>query len=119
MLCCAPLPPQEDGQWIQFDDDKMIPRKEEEVAGLSGATTRLALLCGCLAQQGEGPGGARCPEELGSVPMSVLSTAVADTTAAPAFGASGGGDWHMAYMLLYRAQRVPKLEEAAAEGGSA
>lgn len=57
---------QEDGQWIQFDDDKMIPRKEEEVAGLSG-----------------------------------------------------GGDWHMAYMLLYRAQRVPKLEEAPAEGGSA
>ncbi|KAL4458951.1 hypothetical protein ABPG75_013816 [Micractinium tetrahymenae] len=55
---------QEDGQWIQFDDDKMIPRKEEEVAGLAG-----------------------------------------------------GGDWHMAYMLLYRAQRVPKLEDAAAEGG--
>lgn len=23
---------------------------------------------------------------------------------------AGGGDWHMAYLLLYRAQRVPKLE---------
>ena len=45
---------QEDGQWIQFDDDKMIPRKEEEVLMLSG-----------------------------------------------------GGDWHMAYMLLYKAIRVP------------
>ncbi|KAI3436202.1 hypothetical protein D9Q98_002256 [Chlorella vulgaris] len=46
---------QEDGSWIQFDDDKMIPRKEEEVLTLSG-----------------------------------------------------GGDWHMAYMLLYRAERVPQ-----------
>ncbi|EFN53318.1 hypothetical protein CHLNCDRAFT_25814 [Chlorella variabilis] len=46
---------QEDGQWVQFDDDKMILRKEEEVLTLSG-----------------------------------------------------GGDWHMAYMLLYRAQRVPR-----------
>lgn len=65
-LCALGSAPQEDGQWIQFDDDKMIPRKEEEVTGLSG-----------------------------------------------------GGDWHMAYMLLYRAQRVPRLEGAAAEGGSA
>lgn len=45
---------QEDGQWIQFDDDQMIPRKEEEVLALSG-----------------------------------------------------GGDWHMAYLLLYKGQRVP------------
>lgn len=39
-----PLPrcAQEDGQWIQFDDDKMILRKEEEVLTLSGE--RLALL---------------------------------------------------------------------------
>lgn len=29
---------QEDGSWIQFDDDKMIPRKEEEVLTLSGDT---------------------------------------------------------------------------------
>ncbi|KAI7837315.1 hypothetical protein COHA_008830 [Chlorella ohadii] len=48
---------QEDGSWIQFDDDKMIPRKEEEVLTLCG-----------------------------------------------------GGDWHMAYLMLYRAQRVPALE---------
>lgn len=27
---------QEDGSWIQFDDDKMIPRKEEEVLTLCG-----------------------------------------------------------------------------------
>lgn len=45
---------QDDGQWIQFDDDNMIPRKEEDVLALSG-----------------------------------------------------GGDWHMAYILLYKAQRVP------------
>jgi len=44
---------QDDGSWIQFDDDEMIPRKEEEVLALSG-----------------------------------------------------GGDWHMAYLLLYRAQRA-------------
>jgi len=46
---------QDDGQWIQFDDDNMIPRKEEDVLALSG-----------------------------------------------------GGDWHMAYILLYKAQRVPR-----------
>ncbi|PSC76595.1 ubiquitin carboxyl-terminal hydrolase 6 [Micractinium conductrix] len=51
---------QKDGQWIQFDDDQMIPRKEEEVLTLCG-----------------------------------------------------GGDWHMAYMLLYRAQRVPQAEDGA------
>jgi hypothetical protein len=28
---------QEDGQWVQFDDDKMILRKDEEVLTLSGA----------------------------------------------------------------------------------
>lgn len=44
---------QDDGSWIQFDDDEMIPRKEEDVLALSG-----------------------------------------------------GGDWHMAYLLLYRAQRA-------------
>lgn len=47
---------QPDAQWVQFDDDDMIPRKEEEVLALSG-----------------------------------------------------GGDWHMAYLLLYRAQRVPPM----------
>ena len=45
---------QNDGQWIQFDDDNMILRKEEEVLALSG-----------------------------------------------------GGDWHMAYMMLFKAQKVP------------
>ena len=39
----------DDGQWVQFDDDEMIPRKDEEVLALSG-----------------------------------------------------GGDWHMAYLLLYK-----------------
>jgi ubiquitin carboxyl-terminal hydrolase 14 len=48
---------QPDGQWVQFDDDNMILRKEEEVLTLSG-----------------------------------------------------GGDWHMAYMLLYKAIRVPEME---------
>lgn len=43
-----------DGQWVQFDDDKMILRKDEEVLALSG-----------------------------------------------------GGDWHMAYLLLFKAQKVP------------
>jgi ubiquitin carboxyl-terminal hydrolase 14 len=46
-----------DGQWVQFDDDKMILRKDEEVLALSG-----------------------------------------------------GGDWHMAYLLLYKAQKVPRLD---------
>lgn len=44
---------QSDSTWIQFDDDQLIPRKEDEIVTLSG-----------------------------------------------------GGDWHMAYLLLYRAQRV-------------
>ena len=52
---------QVDGQWIQFDDDKMIPRKEDEVLSLCG-----------------------------------------------------GGDWHMAYLLLYAAQRVPAADADAA-----
>lgn len=26
---------------------------------------------------------------------------------------AGGGDWHMAYLLLYRAQRVPAAVEAS------
>lgn len=45
---------QVDGTWIQFDDEELIPRKEEEIPSLSG-----------------------------------------------------GGDWHMAYLLLYEAERVP------------
>ena len=44
---------QDDGQWMQFDDENMIPRKEDEVIALSG-----------------------------------------------------GGDWHMAYLLLYRAVKA-------------
>ena len=44
---------QSDNSWIQFDDDQLIPKKEDEILALSG-----------------------------------------------------GGDWHMAYLLLYRAQRV-------------
>jgi len=47
---------QTDGQWILFDDDEMILKKEEDVLALSG-----------------------------------------------------GGDWHMAYLLLYKAQRVPEV----------
>lgn len=52
-----------DGQWVQFDDDRMVLRKDEEVLALSG-----------------------------------------------------GGDWHMAYLLLFKAQRVPSLtsQEGAA-----
>ena len=45
------LSAQPDGKWIQFDDQEMIVRKEEEVLGLSG-----------------------------------------------------GGDWHMAYLLVYKAR---------------
>jgi ubiquitin carboxyl-terminal hydrolase 14 len=52
---------QSDASWIQFDDEEMIPRKEEEVLALAG-----------------------------------------------------GGDWHMAYLLLYRAQRVPGAPAGAA-----
>lgn len=47
-----------DGQWVQYDDDTMILRKDEEVLALSG-----------------------------------------------------GGDWHMAYLLLFKAQTVPKVED--------
>eukprot|EP00884_Botryococcus_braunii_P009225 jgi/Botrbrau1/18303/Bobra.0179s0032.1 len=43
-----------DGTWIQFDDEELIVRKEDEIPSLSG-----------------------------------------------------GGDWHMAYVLLYEAERVP------------
>jgi len=32
---------------------------------------------------------------------------------------NGGGDWHMAYLLLYKAQRVPELAAAAADATSA
>lgn len=45
---------QESGQWIEFDDDKIIYRKEEDISRLSG-----------------------------------------------------GGDWHMAYILLYKARTAP------------
>ncbi len=58
MLCESLYLPtllQDDGQWVQFDDEDMILRKEEEIPTLAG-----------------------------------------------------GGDWHMAYLLLYKAQRVPK-----------
>ncbi|GMH36592.1 hypothetical protein BSKO_04465 [Bryopsis sp. KO-2023] len=44
---------EQDGQWIQFDDDTMIPMKNEDIMKLNG-----------------------------------------------------GGDWHMAYLLLYRAKTV-------------
>lgn len=27
---------QDDGSWVQFDDDKMIPRKDEDVLELAG-----------------------------------------------------------------------------------
>ena len=46
---------QDSGQWVQFDDEQLVLRKEDEIATLAG-----------------------------------------------------GGDWHMAYLLMYRAQRVPK-----------
>lgn len=36
---------QEDGSWIQFDDDKMIPRKEEEVLTLCGEAKMLEICC--------------------------------------------------------------------------
>lgn len=49
---------QDDGTWIQFDDDTLIIRKSDEVQTLAG-----------------------------------------------------GGDWHMAYMLLYREQTVPRAGE--------
>ncbi len=45
---------QADGLWVLFDDDNLIPQKEEDVMALSG-----------------------------------------------------GGDWHMAYLLLYHAVTVP------------
>ena len=45
---------QKDGSWMQFDDENMIPRKEEEILELAG-----------------------------------------------------GGDWHMAYLLLYKQITVP------------
>ncbi|KAK9836436.1 hypothetical protein WJX74_000563 [Apatococcus lobatus] len=45
---------QDSGQWVQFDDEQLVLRKEDEIATLAG-----------------------------------------------------GGDWHMAYLLMYRAQRVP------------
>ena len=51
-----------DGQWVQFDDDQMILRKDEEVLALSG-----------------------------------------------------GGDWHMAYLLLYKEVRATR----AAKGTTA
>ena len=52
---------QEDGTWVQFDDDKMIPRKDEDALGLSG-----------------------------------------------------GGDWHTAYMMLWKPQRVPATSKESA-----
>ena len=54
---------QSDAQWVQFDDDQMILRKEEDVLALSG-----------------------------------------------------GGDWHMAYMMLFKAQRVPETSSTAGGG---
>lgn len=50
--------------WIQFDDDKLIPRKDEDITALCG-----------------------------------------------------GGDWHTAYLKLYRAQRVPEAAEGGDKGG--
>jgi ubiquitin carboxyl-terminal hydrolase 14 len=47
--------------WVQFDDDKLIPRKDEDILKLGD-----------------------------------------------------GGDWHTAYLMLYRAQRVPVAEVAPA-----
>lgn len=52
-----------DDSWIQYDDDKLIPRKDEDITALSG-----------------------------------------------------GGDWHTAYLLLYKAQRVPEGEVKAEKG---
>jgi ubiquitin carboxyl-terminal hydrolase 14 len=51
-----------DDCWIQFDDEKLIPRKSEEILALKG-----------------------------------------------------GGDWHTAYLLLYKAQRVPAKEARAVQ----
>lgn len=45
---------QADGSWVEFDDDTMIPRKDEDILQLGG-----------------------------------------------------GGDWHTAYLMLFKAQRVP------------
>jgi hypothetical protein len=59
---------QHDGIWVQFDDDKMIPRKDEDILELAG-----------------------------------------------------GGDWHTAYLMLFKPQRVPESSKEAAplsEAGS-
>lgn len=63
-FCCSALiyraEVQDDGSWVQFDDDKMIPRKDEDVLELAG-----------------------------------------------------GGDWHTAYLMLFKPQRVPESSTEA------
>jgi ubiquitin carboxyl-terminal hydrolase 14 len=57
---------QADGTWVLFDDDKIIPKTQEDVLALSG-----------------------------------------------------GGDWHMAYLLLYSAVRAPAAAPEAAGAAAA
>lgn len=48
---------QDDGKWVEFDDETLIPKKSDDILALSG-----------------------------------------------------GGDWHMAYLLLYQEEKVPEKE---------
>lgn len=106
---------QEDGSWIQFDDDKMIPRKEEEVLTLCGEPRAVVTpRCGHHFMAGGRALRTRCTAPL---PVPCMVRAVSGSKVWFYSGAlllvclcAGGGDWHMAYLLLYRAQLVPALD---------
>lgn len=114
-LCCFPClvsASQEDGSWIQFDDDKMIPRKEEEVLTLCGEPHAVVTpRCGHHFMASR-----RCACSAQHVPHTVCAASgtvcgAIHSRALPLVClCAGGGDWHMAYLLLYRAQRVPALD---------
>ena len=96
---------------------RIAGRQREDVLALCGeAAHHLVLLPPRLAGGRGAAGRRRRPRPLKAAPGPASAPPL--TARPPCLPGSlprtclaGGGDWHMAYLLLYRAQRVPKLEQ--------
>ena len=82
------------GQWVEFDDEKPILRKEEDITALSGGGEDI----GYLPSYRHG-------YQLCVVYKSELHVLM-HTTFLSCFCGGFAGDWHMAYILVYKARTV-------------
>ena len=123
---CSPA--QKDGQWIQFDDDQMIPRKEEEVLTLCGeqgtpqhgqreaAAVRSTAAHRCLLSNAAHGGAASASD----VVLPARSPPLVSHAACPPCQAAATGTWHTccctARSVCHRRRTAPLAAHEAAGG---